>query len=125
MKGLQKLQDNTKYGTPRLEQALGKEGANGLLNELYEAQRRGSRLVLLCPLMALRPDSRRSCQTGYVPTCRRNCGRLHVEDSKMVAESIAESIADGRIVLRLDPREANVVLWNASSLVLIFRAPRV
>jgi hypothetical protein len=38
---IQKLQDNEKYGAPRLEQALGKDGANGLLNDLYEAQRAG------------------------------------------------------------------------------------
>ena len=41
IKTLQRLQDNEKYGAPRLEQALGKEGADGLLKDLYEAQRAG------------------------------------------------------------------------------------
>jgi hypothetical protein len=45
IKTLQKLQDNEKYGAPRLEQALGKEGANGLLNDLYEAQRTGQKAL--------------------------------------------------------------------------------
>jgi len=38
---LQKLQDNEKYGAPRLEQAFGKQGASELLNKFYEAQRQG------------------------------------------------------------------------------------
>lgn len=41
IKALQKLQDNNKFGAPRLEQALGKDGAEGLLNDLYKAQRAG------------------------------------------------------------------------------------
>jgi len=41
VKALQRLQDNTKYGGSRLEQALGKANANGLLNDLYAAQRAG------------------------------------------------------------------------------------
>lgn len=41
IKALQRLQDNTKYGAPRLEQAVGKDGANGLLEDLYKAQRNG------------------------------------------------------------------------------------
>ena len=41
VKTLQKLQDNTKYGGSRLEQALGKEQAQALLNDLYSAQRQG------------------------------------------------------------------------------------
>lgn len=38
---LKKLQFNTKYGAPRLEQALGKSGADELMNDLYAAQRAG------------------------------------------------------------------------------------
>ena len=38
---LQKLQDNTKYGAPRLEQALGEDGASKLLDDMYAAQRAG------------------------------------------------------------------------------------
>jgi hypothetical protein len=38
---LQKLQDNEKYGAPRLEQAFGKEGASQLLEKFYDAQRQG------------------------------------------------------------------------------------
>ena len=41
VKAVQKLQDNTKYGAPRLEQALGKDGAKKFLEELYAAQRSG------------------------------------------------------------------------------------
>jgi hypothetical protein len=41
VKTLQKLQDTTKYGAPRLEQALGKEPADALLKSLYDAQRTG------------------------------------------------------------------------------------
>jgi hypothetical protein len=41
VKALQKLQDSTKYGGSRLEQALGKDGANNLLKNLYQAQRAG------------------------------------------------------------------------------------
>lgn len=38
---LQKLQDNTKFGAPRLEQALGEDGADKLLQDMYAAQRQG------------------------------------------------------------------------------------
>lgn len=38
---LQKLQDNEKYGAPRLEQAFGKQGASDLLEKFYDAQRQG------------------------------------------------------------------------------------
>ena len=41
VKALQKLQDSTKFGASRLEQALGKEGANKLLRDMYAAQRAG------------------------------------------------------------------------------------
>ena len=41
VKALQKLQDSTEFGGPRLEQALGKEGANGLLKDMYAAQKAG------------------------------------------------------------------------------------
>jgi hypothetical protein len=43
--GLQKLQDNTEFGSPRLEQALGKQGAKDLLDNLYQAQRAGVKAV--------------------------------------------------------------------------------
>lgn len=42
---LQKLQDNTKRGGSRLEQAFGKEGAKRLLDDLYAAQRLGVKAV--------------------------------------------------------------------------------
>jgi hypothetical protein len=42
IKQLQKLQDATKYGGSRLEQALGKEGAKQLLEKMYAAQRAGN-----------------------------------------------------------------------------------
>ncbi len=45
VKALQKLQDSTKYGGSRLEQALGKQGANQLLKDLYEAQRVGTKAL--------------------------------------------------------------------------------
>jgi hypothetical protein len=45
IKVLQKMQDNTKWGAPRLEQALGKEGANQLLKDMYAAQRLGVKAV--------------------------------------------------------------------------------
>lgn len=45
VKALQKLQDNNKYGTPRLEQALGKDGAADLLDNMYAAQRLGLKAV--------------------------------------------------------------------------------
>ena len=45
VKALQKLQDSEKYGSPRLEQALGKQGANNLLKDLYAAQRSGVRAM--------------------------------------------------------------------------------
>lgn len=38
---LQKLQDNEKYGGPRLEQAFGKDGAQQLLEKFYDAQKQG------------------------------------------------------------------------------------
>jgi hypothetical protein len=41
VKTLQKMQDTTKYGAPRLEQVLGKEPADALLKSLYDAQRTG------------------------------------------------------------------------------------
>lgn len=41
IKALQKLQDNTEFGAPRLEQALGRDGAKQLLDNLYAAQRMG------------------------------------------------------------------------------------
>jgi hypothetical protein len=41
VKELQKLQDSTKFGAPRLEQALGKEGAQAILKDLYAAQESG------------------------------------------------------------------------------------
>jgi hypothetical protein len=41
VKELQKLQDNTKFGAPRLEQALGKDGAQAILKDMYAAQRQG------------------------------------------------------------------------------------
>jgi hypothetical protein len=45
IKVLQKMQDNTKYGAPRLEQALGKQGANQLLKDMYAAQRLGVKAI--------------------------------------------------------------------------------
>jgi len=42
---LQKMQDNTKFGGPRLEQALGKDNAKGLLDDLYAAQRVGQKAM--------------------------------------------------------------------------------
>jgi hypothetical protein len=41
VKALQKLQDNEKYGGPRLEQAFGEDGAKKLLDKFYSAQRQG------------------------------------------------------------------------------------
>jgi hypothetical protein len=41
VKALQKLQDNEKYGGPRLEQAFGEDGAKTLLDKFYGAQRQG------------------------------------------------------------------------------------
>jgi hypothetical protein len=41
VKELQKLQDAKKFGSSRLEQALGKEGAQGLLRDMYAAQKAG------------------------------------------------------------------------------------
>jgi hypothetical protein len=41
VKALQKLQDTSKFGSSRLEQALGKEGAQNLLKDMYAAQRTG------------------------------------------------------------------------------------
>ena len=46
IKTLQKMQDDTKYGAPRLEQAIGsKTGAKQFLDDLYASQRRGVRAV--------------------------------------------------------------------------------
>lgn len=45
VKALQRLEDNAKYGGSRLEQALGKEGADNLLRNLYQAQKSGQRAV--------------------------------------------------------------------------------
>jgi hypothetical protein len=45
VKALQKLQDTSKFGSSRLEQALGKEGANNLLKNMYEAQRTGAKAL--------------------------------------------------------------------------------
>jgi hypothetical protein len=45
VKAFQKLQDAKPYGGPRLEQAFGRDGANRLLNKLYEAQRQGVHAV--------------------------------------------------------------------------------
>jgi hypothetical protein len=45
IKVLQKMQDNTKYGAPRLEQALGKQGAYQLLKDMYAAQRLGAKAI--------------------------------------------------------------------------------
>jgi len=42
---LQKLQDVSKYGGSRLEEALGKQGAGELLEKLYAAQRAGTTAV--------------------------------------------------------------------------------
>jgi hypothetical protein len=41
VKELQKLQDNEAFGSPRLEQAFGKDGAKQLLSKFYDAQRQG------------------------------------------------------------------------------------
>lgn len=41
VKALQRLQDDTRYGSPRLEQALGKQGAQDLLTNMYAAQKSG------------------------------------------------------------------------------------
>ena len=41
VKILQRLEDNTKFGAPRLEQAFGKDGAHEMLREMYAAQRAG------------------------------------------------------------------------------------
>jgi hypothetical protein len=41
VKELQKLQDNTKFGAARLEQALGKDGALAILKDMYAAQKAG------------------------------------------------------------------------------------
>lgn len=45
IKALQRLEDNTKYGGSRLEQAFGKDAADSLLKNLYEAQRAGQKAV--------------------------------------------------------------------------------
>jgi hypothetical protein len=42
---LERLNANEKYGAPRLEQALGKQGAKELLDNLYSAQRNGVKAV--------------------------------------------------------------------------------
>jgi len=41
IKALERLQSNTKYGAPRLEQAFDKDGASKILDDLYAAQRLG------------------------------------------------------------------------------------
>jgi hypothetical protein len=41
VKTLQKLSDSTKFGGSRLEQALGKEGSEALLRDMYAAQKQG------------------------------------------------------------------------------------
>jgi hypothetical protein len=41
VKALQKLHDSTKYGGSHLEQALGKDGAKQLLQDMYNAQKAG------------------------------------------------------------------------------------
>jgi hypothetical protein len=41
IKALQKMQDDTRYESSRLEQALGTEGADALLKDMYKAQRDG------------------------------------------------------------------------------------
>ena len=41
VKALQKMQDDTRFGGSRLEQALGEKGADALLKDLYKAQREG------------------------------------------------------------------------------------
>jgi hypothetical protein len=45
IKAIQRLQDTTKYGAPRLEQALGKDAANAFLESLYDAQRTGAKAI--------------------------------------------------------------------------------
>jgi hypothetical protein len=45
IKALQKLQYADKYGSSRLEQALGEQNANALLGRLYEAQRLGQSAI--------------------------------------------------------------------------------
>ena len=47
IKALQKMQDNSKFGAPRLEQVFGKDGAKTLLNNLYAAKRVGQSAVTL------------------------------------------------------------------------------
>jgi DNA-binding transcriptional regulator YdaS (Cro superfamily) len=41
VKALQKLQDSEPYGSSRLEQAFGREGAKAVLDDMYSAQRAG------------------------------------------------------------------------------------
>lgn len=45
IKALQRLQDTTKYGAPRLEQALGKDAAQTMLKSLYDAQKLGESAI--------------------------------------------------------------------------------
>jgi hypothetical protein len=45
VKALQKLQDSTRYGGSRLEQAFGKDGAKAMLDDLYAAQRAGQKAI--------------------------------------------------------------------------------
>jgi hypothetical protein len=52
VKALQKLADDTRYGTSRLEQALGKEGAQGLLRDMYSAQKSGMQAIRARALVA-------------------------------------------------------------------------
>jgi ElaB/YqjD/DUF883 family membrane-anchored ribosome-binding protein len=52
VRAVQKLQDNTKFGAPRLEQALGKDGAKKFLDGLYAAQRGGAKAIKAQELMS-------------------------------------------------------------------------
>jgi hypothetical protein len=45
VKALQRLQDKEEFGGSRLEQALGKKGADDLLNDMYAAQRAGTKAL--------------------------------------------------------------------------------
>jgi len=45
VKAFQKMQDTQKYGSSRLEQALGKDGANALLKDMYAAQAAGTKAL--------------------------------------------------------------------------------
>jgi len=45
VKALQKMQNDTSYGSPRLEQAIGKDSAKKMLADLYAAQRAGQKAI--------------------------------------------------------------------------------